>query len=578
MSSDHLFENDETASALQPDFVISAYWDVLNRMAAAWLTAGARFFGIWRAGQPLAIWPDVIARSEATPDVIARNEAISPDSPVQPESHLADSEPLLPTLTAQIRDYAGIWGELGVIGMDDSRMPLIRGHSDNLAAQARLSSDAEMLSALLQRELDLAVMTDDLSESQDQMLALSELAQSMRSMLDVSEIIHALTYQAMRLTKACATFTWFADSGMPPLHQDQPAPFLEDREAQLFFDQVRWNNRPLLFDRASSPVLLPAEVENLYVIPIQFGDMTADKQYPIAALGILFDRPAAALSPDLKLGRAIARQAEVYFENCLLHQEAIQQTQLRTELELARNLQFRLLPQNIPHMPGLDISAIMRPAKEVGGDFYGINMRQDGSIIFSVGDAAGKGMPAALLMSMSHTVISSAARHVPMLSPQVLITRAVQDLYNDFTETGLFVTLFVCQYRPEGMNQVHSPVLVYANAGHSPVIYRPVQGPACLLEADAPPMGVLPESLSADYTLPFGPGNVIVIATDGFSEASNQMGEMYAYDNLLKMVDDTAARSAAEIAAHFFRAIDEFAAGIPQQDDQTLVVIKGVPK
>jgi len=546
MSHAPLIENDEssrnTGLALQPDFVLSAYWDVLSRMAEAWLAAGWRVFGIWRAGQLLARWPLAAPAETAYPD-----------------------------LTAQVRVDEGVWGELGVIGVDCET-----GFADP-AVQARLSSDAEALSTLLQRELDLVVMTDELSESQDQMLALSELAQSMRSMLDVGEIIHALTYQAMRLTKACATFTWFADPAGAPIHQDQPAPFLDDRQAQVLFDQVRWNNRPLLFDRASSPALLPPEVENLYVIPIQFGGMT------IAALGILFNRPAAALSPDLKLGRAIARQAEVYFENCLLHQEAIQQTQLRTELELARNLQFRLLPQNIPLTPGLDIYAVMRPAKEVGGDFYGINLRQDGSIILSVGDAAGKGMPAALLMSMSHTVISSAARHVPALTPQVLIARAVQDLYNDFTETGLFVTLFVCQYRPEGMvadglhPPDHSPLLIYANAGHSPVIFRPAQGSARLLEADAPPMGVLPESLSVDHYLPFGPGDVMVIATDGFSEASNQAGEMYAYDNLLKMVDDTAARSAAEIAAQFFRAIDEFAAGIPQQDDQTLVVIKGIP-
>jgi len=505
--------------------VTGEYRGILAGMADAWRAAGATAFGVWRGGRWAEVWPaQAVVQS---PDLIA---------PVNRNGQFDEA--------------------LGLAGLPDE------------AAWIRLQMDANLMAALLHRDNDLNVMISDLSEIQDQLLALYELAQSMRSQLDVSQLVQALTRQAMRLTKPYAAFTWFITSDNTPIYQACPEALISMDVLPEIFQHAKRAAQPLMLTGNDLPKGFPKGVENLYIIPIQLGGVT------IAALGLLFGCTAEALSPELKLSLAIARQAEVYFENVLLHEDVLRQTRLRTALNLARQIQFSLLPRELPNLPGLDVYAAMRPAEEVGGDFYTFQQRSDGSLIFTVADAAGKGMPAALVMSMTHTIINSGARFMPVLSPRSLIGRAIQDLYHNFTETGLFVTLFAGQYFPERRS------LSFANAGHSPVVFCSSHtrrgARAELLEADSPPMGVLFDNLANDYDISFKPGDILIAATDGFSEANNAAQEMFGYQRLLDMAEALADRSAREIATAFYQAMDDFQGGQPQADDQTVVVIKGV--
>ena len=134
----------------------------------------------------------------------------------------------------------------------------------------------------------------------------------------------------------------------------------------------------------------------------------------------------------------------------------------------------------------------------------------------------------------------------------------------------MFATVFVGRYDP-GQHE-----LIYANAGHSPVIYCPAGGSAILLEADGPAMGVLPISLSENHILQFQPDDLLIVTTDGFNEASNPGGKMFGINQLLQLIESVASKSASEISGEIFKAVQNFSAGRPQDDDQTLVVIKGV--
>ena len=107
------------------------------------------------------------------------------------------------------------------------------------------------------------------------------------------------------------------------------------------------------------------------------------------------------------------------------------------------------------------------------------------------------------------------------------------------------------------------------------MIYRSVGGRSRLLEADSTPIGVLQVSLCKNHQAPLGPGDVLVVPMDGFSEARNPDDEMFGYDRLLELVDYVSDRSAHAIADALFEAVDCFGVGRPQDDDQTLVVIKG---
>jgi phosphoserine phosphatase RsbU/P len=132
----------------------------------------------------------------------------------------------------------------------------------------------------------------------------------------------------------------------------------------------------------------------------------------------------------------------------------------------------------------------------------------------------------------------------------------------------MFATIFVGQY------DVQQHILRYANDGHAPVIYRPAQGTATLLAADAPPLGLLPTNLAAEHTLDFQADDLLVIASDGFGEAENSTGEMFGIERLLQLIDELAASPAQEIIRQLFERIDQFTGDYAQSDDQTVLIMK----
>ncbi len=250
--------------------------------------------------------------------------------------------------------------------------------------------------------------------------------------------------------------------------------------------------------------------------------------------------------------------------------ERIEQAKLKAELDLTASIQLQLLPQKLPSIAGLDLYAHSRPAKRVGGDFYTFNTHGTGHLVLTIGDVSGKGLPAALLMNMTRTVLHGVARFIPLLHPKAVLSRVNEDLYDDFTEVGMFVTACVGCYDPATRQ------LLYANAGHSPVVYCPINGSARILQADGPAIGVLPMMQSENASLRFDSGDVLVLATDGLNEAQNSSGELFGYERLRILIEELRHCSAKDIAEGLFERITCFAEGCDQFDDQTLIVMKGI--
>lgn len=240
---------------------------------------------------------------------------------------------------------------------------------------------------------------------------------------------------------------------------------------------------------------------------------------------------------------------------------------METEMEVAREIQLSLLPKMPPRLHGLEISADSVPASQVGGDFYDFIHRPGEMLNFVIGDVSGKGMPAALLMSMTRTQIRTESNSSNS-TPEDVLRRTNIDLYADFTELVMFASIFIGQYEPSSHN------LWYANAGHSPVIYRPANGKAHLLIADGTPVGILPDSQSKNHCIEFNNGDVMIVGTDGLIDARSIRDERYGYDRLLACVDHLAHMPANAIAENLLQEIRDFSIGELQEDDQTLVVIK----
>jgi len=406
-------------------------------------------------------------------------------------------------------------------------------------------------------ETTLAALTAELVNSQDQLLAMYELSEAMRQKLNIEDAVDELAHLAARTMKAEAAAVILIIPNRPTIISQYPEESIQHNMLEDWLRKIQSSQYYILQNQTP-------DFNSLLVLPMHLNGQIA------GALAIANKLSGPMASPDRKLGQAIANQAGVHLENVLFVERSVSEARLQTELQLARDVQMQLLPQQPPEVPGLDISAFSKPAMHVGGDSYDFVVRDDRQLYFNVGDVSGKGMSAALLMTMMRTSLRNAWRFNNHISPATVIDRTNTSLYDDFTETGMFATLFVADYSA-GEGALH-----YANAGHSPVIFRPKGGKARLLEADGVPVGVLTDSLVEDQSLVFGAGDLLVVCTDGLNEARNVDGELFGHERLLKLVDDLASHPAEFIVECLLRSVTEYTQGQPQEDDQTLIVIKGM--
>lgn len=499
--------------------LLSSQYTRFAALAEAWLAMGATAFGVCQDGRPLVYWP--AGHRLAKPSIIA---------PIM----RGDTE----------------LGDLRVAGLD------------GIAFDQRLRADAELIGYMLQLEDELQLMTADLVMSQDQQLALYRLTQTMRDHVTVQETLAAVVTEAMRMVRAHAGYAMFVPtSAQEPLLVQHPPESLPAELAWQLYWQAQASEREISLAEADGNMAEIGAV-NLLHVPIRVRGTV------MAGLGLI-DRTGGFGAPDIKLTRAIADQASAQIERMLLYQEMFDQAKLRTEMELARRVQLDLLPRSLPTIPGIEIYASSRPAYQVGGDFYDFIVQPGGPFIFSIGDVTGKGLSAALLMTMTRSAIHSKAQFMPYPTPEAVMRQSNEDLYNDFTRVGVFATVFVGQYEP-GSN-----TLMYANAGHAPVIYRPYDGEAVLLRADSTAIGILPVTQCRNQRLRLGPDDLLIAATDGFTDVRDSGEDTLGIDRLIELVESLHDRSATEIAALLFEETERFGQGRPQDDDQTLIVIKG---
>jgi len=407
---------------------------------------------------------------------------------------------------------------------------------------------------------ELEAVTAELIEVQDQLLAMYDVARVMRGHREPEPLLAALVAEAVRLVRADGAFAVLPRAGHDPLVVLSPGFPIEPATAARLVEEL-----------ASEPEAVRQQVSaagRALLVPVALLDRRSAILGMVRTAGTRFDLP------EEKLAAAVAAHAGAQLESVLAHQEELSRTRLELEFELARSVQVGLMPPQPVGYRGLDVLAEARPASMVGGDFFDFVARDDGALFCVLGDVAGHGIPAAMLVAMTRAAVRSAARGGDDSSPSAVLQRANGELFHDFSQLGLFATLFVTRVDPHGGR------LAMANAGHSPVIYRPAGGEAHMLRAQSPPLGVLEHWRGTDTELPLGPEDLLVAATDGFSEAEDaSTGELFGYDRLIGLADLAAGRRSAEVAASFFDATNRFSAGMEAGagDDRTVLVVRGVP-
>ena len=267
----------------------------------------------------------------------------------------------------------------------------------------------------------------------------------------------------------------------------------------------------------------------------------------------------------LKVLTTLASVAAIRVENARLVEARLQQERLERELQLAMEIQQRFQPTAPPVVPGYELQGISFPCYEIGGDYYDFIERENGRLVIALGDVSGKGTAAALLMSSLHASVHAQTGSHDTLSETI---SAVNRYLADNIPANRFVTLFYAELDPA------SGALSFLNAGHNPPLVVHAAGTVEQLASGGLPLGIRRNAEYREGRTQMQMGDILVIYSDGVTEAASPSGEEFGATRLYEVVSRNIDASAAGVRDRIESALTKFSQGTEAADDITLVIVK----
>jgi serine phosphatase RsbU (regulator of sigma subunit) len=272
-------------------------------------------------------------------------------------------------------------------------------------------------------------------------------------------------------------------------------------------------------------------------------------------------------SRRLEIITGIAQQAALAIQNDLLQKEMVVRERLETEVQLARQIQQTFIPETLPQFPDWDLAARWKTARQVGGDFYDVFELPDNRLGLFIADVADKGVPAALFMALTRTLVRAAV--IESASPADAMRR-VNDLLIPDTRQGMFVTGV---YAVLDMN---ANELTYVNAGHNPPLWVKHDGNVERLTRTAIALGVVTGEPVNQCTIQFESGDSLFLYTDGLTESFDVDGNFFGEGRLLEAINGNCCSSASDMLDVVESALLNFVKDMPPADDLTMLVLRRV--
>ncbi len=279
------------------------------------------------------------------------------------------------------------------------------------------------------------------------------------------------------------------------------------------------------------------------------------------------DRLNAYTDDDLQVLLLLASQVAIIIEKVMLHEQLIEKKRLEGQLEVAREVQLELLPADDPQIEGFDICAYNYSTEEVSGDYYDWVSIYEDQIGLVIADVSGKGVPAALLMAFLRASLRAAihigyAPHISMAKVNYLLWESI--------ERNQFVTAFY------GVLDASNRTLAYTNAGHNPPLLMESDGKVRFMERGGLPLGMFRNTRYYEYYQAIESGQILVLYTDGVTEAQNPQGEEYGRNRLEKAVLANRDKSAREMISAIQQDVNTWTEGLGATDDMTFFIIKAL--
>ena len=475
-------------------------------------------------------------------------------------------------------------GETEIV-FNDSAFPLSSGATmitDNSSsipeATIALSSADRTTSGLFEAIEGARAKSEDSAEhravaKQSDLLALiSKVGVALLASVTLNETLEQIVALVFEAVPADRCMIMMRDEKNPELKvavarlRDRVGEVGEIRISRSVIDEVVANGKSVLTSDAQADprfaggTVMLQGVRSVLAVPLGVGNNV---------FGIIYaDSPLAEgrfTEDHLKVLTTLASVAAIRVENARLTEEQMERERLEREQQVASEIQQRFLPATAPIVTGYELQGISFPCYEIGGDYYDFIQRDDGRLVVALGDVSGKGTAAALLMSSLHAAVHAQADIHDSL---VKTISAVNRYLVDSIPANRFVTLFYAELDP------HSGALSFLNAGHNPPLIVHTGGTMEQLASGGLPLGIMSNADFREGRTKLYPGDVLVIYSDGVSEATNPNGEEFGPTRLYEVVARNLDASAGGIRDRIESALTKFCQGTPAADDITLVIVK----
>ena len=410
--------------------------------------------------------------------------------------------------------------------------------------------------------------------SSERLAVLYRLSHTFNSSLDLHEVLNRVMDEVIEVMHAERGFVMLRDAGNRlsfRIARGMDRQTIDDPEFQVsrsVVEQVAREGRAISTSDAQTDGRFSMRhsvrilgLRSILCVPLQTRDQVSGVIYVDNRM-----RAGIFTQADLDLLLAIASSAAVAIENARLYQVAVEKGRLERELQMAHEVQASFLPREVPQIPGWEFAARWHPAREVAGDYYDFISSSGGHLGLVIADVADKGMPAALFMVLTRSTIRAGVSRAPLPADGI---GHVNRLLSADATGGMFVTLFYADLDPA------SGEMTYVNAGHNPpLLYHAGSGQLTELGRTGMALGVLVDAPFEQRTVRLESGDLIVLYTDGVTDAIDARERAFGMERLRRVVLDHRSAPAAEIVTALDRAISDFVGSSAPFDDVAIVVAK----
>ncbi len=441
----------------------------------------------------------------------------------------------------------------------------IRDITERKEAESALRESRRQLEASFQREQERRKLSD----------TLREVARIVSSSLEQDRVLDLIIAQLKNvITYHYTSVTLLSDSELTLVAGRDYRGNTMDKFT-IAVDEYPLNAAAL---RQKYPVLVPDvhhadnwnPADNLANIRSFINAPLLVQDRPIGLLFVGREDNVHYTAEDSETVFAFASQVAVALEQARLHE--YEMAELERELEIARQIQISLLPLGAPELPGLEIADISQPARQVGGDFYNYFVFDEGKLGVVIGDVSGKGMQAALMMSLSFGILSNEVRRE--LSPAVFLEKLNRKLWYYTQRNKLNTALAYLVLEPHNDGSAARWELQAGNAGVISPLLRYADGTVEWLDVSGFPLGVMFGTEYQGSHQLLSSGDVLILSSDGVVETMNARGELYSFDRLMKRVETAPRGSAWEILEWILGDVRGFVGDAEPHDDMTLIVMR----